>query len=62
MKEKQAVSRFHHRLHVDRMEGRAGYVPENMCLACQRCNITKNGYLTHEQMKEVAAKYFKEQQ
>lgn len=35
-----------------------GYVIGNIVLACTRCNSVKNGYLTYEQMKEVAQKYF----
>lgn len=53
-----AHSLYKHGLHIDRKVGELGYVAKNMVFACQRCNLVKNGYLTHQQMLEVAAKYF----
>lgn len=60
MPEAQAVLQFGHRLHVDRREGLLGYLTNNIQLACHRCNVTKNKYITHEQMHEIARKYFRD--
>lgn len=56
--ESEAVRLYGHRLHVDRIEAPLGYVTGNMQFACHRCNLTKNKYLTHEQMREIAQRYF----
>ncbi len=58
MVEADAIRAFGHRLHIDRREAALGYVVSNIQLACHRCNLTKNKYLTHEQMREIAQKYF----
>ena len=57
--EASSIVQFGRRLHVDRKETKVGYMPGNIVLACPRCNLTKNGYLTFEQMREIAQKYFK---
>lgn len=57
--EAEAISRFAHRLHIDRKITNLGYVLDNICLACQRCNLVKNGYLTFEQMQIVARMFFR---
>jgi len=49
---------YGHKLHIDRKIGTIGYRDGNMVLACQRCNLIKNGYLTHQQMMEIAGRYF----
>ena len=54
----EAMNAYNHRLHIDRKISSLGYVVGNMVFACQRCNLVKSGYLTYEQMKEVAEKYF----
>lgn len=59
MSEQQSLIEFAHRLHIDRKESNLGYITSNMQLACHRCNVTKNKYLTHEQMHEIARKYFR---
>ncbi len=58
MDEANARAKFKHALHIDRKDGAGGYETGNICLACHRCNVVKNGYLTHDQMREVAARYF----
>lgn len=60
MNEEKAVAVFGRRLNIDRKVTAEGYVLWNMCLACQRCNLVKNGYLTYEQMMIVADMFFKE--
>lgn len=49
---------FGHALHVDRKDASAGYVADNIGLACHRCNVVKSRYLTADQMREVASRYF----
>lgn len=56
--EERVLTLYGHRLHVDRLRALEGYVPANMALACQRCNMVKSAYLTHEQMLEVASRFF----
>lgn len=56
--QESAVEYFGHKLHIDRKNGDAGYTDGNICLACHRCNVVKSKYLTHEQMKQVAAMFF----
>lgn len=59
MTEQEAIAQFNKRLHIDRIDGPLGYVPNNMCLACPRCNLVKSSYLTGEQMKLVGDLLFK---
>lgn len=54
-----AIYQFKRRLHIDRKSSATGYVIENICLACTRCNLVKNKYLTEQQMKWVADNLFK---
>lgn len=58
MTDADSITRFRHHLHVDRKENHIGYAMANMVFACPRCNVTKNAYLTHDQMKDVARAYF----
>lgn len=58
MTDTQAREQFGHKLHVDRKDCGAGYIAGNVCLACHRCNVVKSKYLTHEQMKDAARRYF----
>lgn len=58
MDEAEAKRRFDHNLHVDRKENGLGYVVGNMVLACHRCNVVKNAYLSHDQMMQVAGMFF----
>ena len=57
--EADAIRTFGHRLHIDRREAELGYVVSNIQLACHRCNLTKNKYITHEQMCDIAQRYFR---
>lgn len=54
-----AVILFGKSLTVDRKDNSGGYVPENLCMACIRCNVVKNAYLTHDQMMKVADMFFR---
>lgn len=56
--EMEAVNLFERKLHVDRKDSAKGYELSNICLACTRCNLVKNKYLTFEQMKSVAKQFF----
>lgn len=56
--EVDSLRKFYHRLHIDRLDPKLGYVVSNIQLACHRCNLTKNAYITHEQMMEIAERYF----
>lgn len=58
MEEAEAKSKFDHNLHIDRKENGLGYVVGNMVLACHRCNVVKNAYLSHDQMMQVAGMFF----
>ena len=46
-------------LTIDRKDNAVGYVPENMCLACMRCNYVKSSVLTYNEMKEIGEMYIK---
>ena len=48
-----------HRLTVDCKDNKAGYVQENMVLACERCNAIKSNILTHEEMMYVGQNFIK---
>lgn len=49
MQELEAKKTFGQKLHVDRKGCSLGYVEGNLVLACHRCNVVKNAYLTHKQ-------------
>lgn len=57
--ESHSLQLFRHKLHIDRKVGDLGYVISNIVMACQRCNLIKNGYLTYQDMKEIANVYIK---
>jgi 5-methylcytosine-specific restriction endonuclease McrA len=46
-------------LNIDRKDNKQGYSLENIVLACRRCNSMKGDWLTAEQTKEIAERYFK---
>lgn len=47
------------RLTIDRKDSKLGYSFNNMCLACDTCNIAKNNIFTEQEFKEIAQKYIK---
>lgn len=47
-------------LGIDRKDSRLGYVSENICLCCRRCNTAKSNIFTHAQFIEIANKYLSE--
>lgn len=42
---------------VDRKDSKLGYTPENMVIACTRCNIIKGNWFTETEMLTIASKY-----
>lgn len=46
-------------LTIDRLNPDKGYAPDNIVLACRRCNIIKGYWFTKEQMLEIAIKYLR---
>lgn len=48
-----------HRLTIDRINPKKGYIKGNICLACARCNLIKNNILSYEETKEICQKYIK---
>lgn len=46
-------------LQVERKDNSIGYVPQNICLACWRCNHTKSDFYTYDQWKEIAERFIK---
>lgn len=44
-------------LGIDRMDSFSGYILENMCFCCRRCNTVKNNVFSYEEFKEIGAKY-----
>lgn len=44
-------------LEIDCVDPKEGYVPQNMVLACHRCNLTKSNIFSGEEMVEIAQKY-----
>lgn len=46
-------------LTIDRKNNNKGYVIDNICLACDKCNTVKNDIFTFKQMREIAQKYIK---
>lgn len=57
--EELAIKRDKHRLNVDRLDGRTGYVIDNICLACLPCNLVKSGFLTHGEMLQVGRMFMR---
>ena len=51
------VIAYSHRLTVDCKDNYAGYIENNMVLACLRCNYLKQDFLSFDEMMEVAEKY-----
>jgi len=47
------------RLSVDCKDNALGYILENLVLACDKCNITKNNALTHDEMLFVGKNFIK---
>lgn len=47
------------RLSIDCINNSKGYELGNICLACLRCNYTKNDFFTYDEMKEIGMKYIK---
>lgn len=45
-------------LSIDRKDNELGYILNNLCISCNRCNTVKGNFFTYEQMKEIAEKYF----
>ncbi len=45
-------------LNIDRKDNLRGYTLDNIVLACRRCNCIKGNWLTYQQMREIAQKYF----
>lgn len=58
LSEMEAKKEYGRKLHVDRKDCSKGYVHPNICLACHRCNVVKSKYLTYDQMRELAQRYF----
>lgn len=46
-------------LNLDRLDNKRGYSLDNIVLSCRRCNSMKGDWLTAEQTKEIAERYFK---
>jgi hypothetical protein len=44
---------------VDRMDNALGYVIENLCLACYKCNTKKGDDIPFSVMREIGQKYLK---
>lgn len=44
------------KLTVDRKDNSIGYVEDNLCLACFRCNNLKSNFFTSEEWMEIATK------
>jgi len=42
---------------VDRKDNSTGYLIENLCLACFRCNNMKSNFFTSDEWKEIASRY-----
>jgi len=50
---------FRSRLTIDRNNNNNGYILDNMCLSCYKCNLMKNDILNFDEMKEIGNKYIK---
>jgi len=46
-------------LSLDRIDNSQGYLLNNICLACTRCNLIKNNFFSSEEMKQIGKKYVK---
>ena len=46
-------------LEIDRMNNNVGYVLDNMCLSCRRCNNCKSNFFSSQEWKEIADQYIK---
>lgn len=46
-------------LTIDRKNNAVGYVPNNMCLACFRCNNSKSNFFKESEWKEICEKFVK---
>ena len=44
---------------IDRKDNKQGYSLDNIVIACRRCNSMKGDWLTYEQTKEIAQRYFR---
>lgn len=44
---------------IDRKDNSQSYNPDNIVLACRRCNTSKGSWFTEEQMLEIAGKYLR---
>jgi len=51
--------KYTNRLTIDRMDNERGYTLNNICLACDICNLTKNSIFGQKEMVEIAQKYIK---
>lgn len=45
------------RLSIDRKDPKGNYEPNNMVLACMRCNWIKSDFFTYEEMLKIGAEY-----
>jgi len=48
-----------HRLTIDRIDPKKGYVKDNICLCCSRCNLIKSNVLSYDEAREICQKYIK---
>ncbi len=48
-----------HRLTIDRMDNKKGYIKGNICLACSRCNLIKSNVFSFEEARIISQKYVK---
>jgi len=46
-------------LTIDRRDNSKGYISDNMCYCCNRCNILKSDFFTEGQWMEISDKYIK---
>ena len=54
----QYTSRFM-RFTIDCIDPDIGYAKDNLALACDKCNATKNNIFSFDEMREIAQKYIK---
>jgi hypothetical protein len=52
------ISRMH-RLGLDCMDNKKGYVIGNLVLSCLRCNFMKGDFLGYEAMRDIGQRYIK---
>jgi len=48
-----------HRLTIDRIDNKKGYIKGNICLACARCNLIKSNILSFNETREICQRYVK---